>query len=214
MIPVHLADPPPDFEEKVGAPGQQVLWELSGDTRALPRRGPKRIHLDDLWTRALPYMRIAYSRRCAYTALHIHSGTGCDSVDHYRPTSHYPELAYTWDNYRYASLNANRIKGNLDVLDPCKVDADWFALRLDTFKIEARVDIPPEEKTRWENTLKILNDPTFCDARRWYFESYFGRNLDGTQLDTRLSLEFLRQQAPFVAAEIQRLAVLPDTHHP
>ena len=208
MIRVAQADKPPDFDALVGGPGQDVLWELEGDPRAPTRSGPKRKHLEDLWTQALPAMRTRYQRRCAYLALHIHRGTGRDTVDHFLPKETHRHLAYTWDNYRYACLDINRAKGTLQVLNPFEVEDDWFALALDTFKVEARIPIPADQKTRWENTLKIVNDPVFCDARRWYHERYFGRKLDDADPDDPMPYAALMHEAPFVAAELRRLGRL------
>ncbi len=81
MIRVEKAESPPDFDERVGNPGQIVLWELSGDPRAPLRSGPKRKHLAPLWTELLPYMRKVYRRMCAYLAQRVPKGTGCDSVE-------------------------------------------------------------------------------------------------------------------------------------
>lgn len=210
MIRVAMADKPLDFDELVANPGQIVLWELAGDPRAPKRTGPKRKQLAELWTKALPAMRTLYERRCAYLALHIHRGTGRDSVDHFLPKQdpRYRDRAYAWDNYRYASLDVNRVKDVLEVLDPFEVQDDWFGLALDTFKVEARVPIPPERKSAWDNTLKIINDPLFCDARRWYHERYFGRKLEPSDPEEPMPLAMLLHEAPFVAAELRRLGRL------
>ncbi|MBK9367110.1 MAG: hypothetical protein IPN01_12465 [Deltaproteobacteria bacterium] len=66
--------------------------------------------IQSLWARVLPDLRRVYHRRCAYTALFVFPEAR-DSVDHFKPKERFPELAYTWGNYRYALLDANRIKG-------------------------------------------------------------------------------------------------------
>lgn len=205
MIRVEQATRPATFDATVREPGLRALRELAGDDDAPRRPGPKRRNVPELWTRALPDMRRLYGRTCAYLALYIHRGTGRDTVDHYMPWREDPErYAYAWDNLRYASLDVNRLKGTRRVLDPFELRDEWFALNLATFEVEARDGIPPVDGIAWANTLKLINEPTFCDARRWYHERYFGRKLDAFDPDEAMPWETLRREAPFVAREIER----------
>lgn len=205
MIRVERATQPATFDATVREPGLRALRELAGDDEAPRRPGPKRRNVPPLWTRALPDMRRLYRRTCAYLALYIHRGTGRDTVDHYVPWRDDPERhAYAWDNLRYASLDVNRLKGTRRVLDPFELRDEWFALNLATFEVEARDGIPPVDDIAWANTLEIINEPTFCDARRWYHERYFGRKLDAFDPDEAMPWETLRREAPFVAREIER----------
>lgn len=205
MIRVAPADEPADFDARVREPGRRALRELDGADDAPQRPGPKRRHVPELWTRALPDMRRLYRRTCAYLALYIHRGTGRDTVDHFVPWRADPTRhAFEWSNLRYASLDVNRLKGTRRVLDPFELQDEWLALNLATFEIEARDGIPPIDADVWANTLKILNEPTFCDARRWYHERYFGRKLDAFDPDEAMPWATLQREAPFVAREIER----------
>lgn len=204
MIRVERADQPATFDDDVRQPGLLALRELVGDPTVPRRRGPKRKHLPTLWTRALPDMRISYRRTCAYLAMHIHRGTGRDTVDHFVARDIDRSLAYEWRNFRYASLDVNRLKDVKPVLDPFEVEDGWFGLNLATFEVEARVPRAEAETVPWKNTLEILNEPTFRDARRWYHERYFGRKLDDFDPDEPMPLGTLRAEAPFVARELRR----------
>ena len=204
MIPVAMADEPASFDALVRQPGRIVLLELAGSPEAPKRRGRKRVNQTDYWTRALPEMRQLYRRTCAYLAMYIHRGTGRDTVDHFLPKTPPSRNSYEWSNFRYASLDVNRLKDQLPFLDPFQVRPGWLVLNLVSFKLEAGVPVPTGQEAAWEATLKVLNDPTFCDARLWYHERYFGRKLDESDPDEPMTLATLTQEAPFVAQELRR----------
>lgn len=208
MINVTPADEPEAFDTDVRLPGLLALRELANDPTVPTRPGPKRTHLPKLWTKALPDMRRCYRRTCAYLALHIHRGTGRDTVDHFTPVSVDKSQAYEWNNFRYASLDVNRLKGTRPFLDPFVVGDDWFTLNFSTFKVEARVAPDHGNREQWANTLDVLNEPTFCDARRWYHARYFGLKLDDFDPDSPIPLTTLEAEAPFVARELRRLGRL------
>ena len=210
MIRVSPAAEPADFAERVGQPGERVLMELRGDPAAPTRRGPRRKQLDPtLWARVLPDLRRVYRRRCAYTALLVFPEVR-DSVDHFKPKERFPELAYTWDNYRYALLDANRIKGDADVLDPFEAQDDWFTLNLDSFKVETTGSFPREKQAFWEATERIVNAPMFCDGRRWRHEAYFGRAAEPGLPVAVMDLARLELEAPMVARALREKGLLRD----
>jgi hypothetical protein len=150
-----------------------------------------------------------YHRRCAYTALLVFPEVR-DSVDHFKPKERFPEQAYTWSNYRYALLDANRIKGEADVLDPFEVQDRWFTLNLDSFKIETTDSFPAEKKAFWTATEKIVNAPMFCDGRRWRHEAYFGRAAEPELPAAVMDLATLELQAPMVARALREKGLLRD----
>lgn len=204
MIRVERADEPATFDAAVRMPGAVALLELDGSPEAPPRPGRKRKNLPTYWRRALPDMRVLFRRTCAYLALHIHRATGRDTVDHFVPVDADRSLAFEWNNLRYASLEINRAKGTKAVLDPFEVQDDWFGLNLATFAVEARLDPAPDSRAAWVNTLAIVNEPVFCDARQWYHERYFGRKMNDFDPDEPMPLSTLRAHAPFVARELER----------
>lgn len=204
MIPVRLADEPARFDVEVRQPGLVAVRELAGDPLVPRRRGPRRQRLPELWTRALPDMRRLYRRTCAYLGLYVHRGTGRDTVDHFVPKTADRRLAYEWSNLRYASADVNRLKGTRDFVDPFHVEEGWFGLDLVTFRVRVCHDVSPGDEPRWAHTLKVLNEPTFCDARQWYHERYFGRQLDSLDPNEPMPYETLCVEAPFVARELRR----------
>lgn len=206
MIRVERADEPEAFDADVRQPGVRALREIEGDPTVPTRRGPKRKHPPDLWTKALPEMRTLYRRTCAYLAMHIHRGTGRDTVDHFLPWKADPAgRAYEWSNLRYASFDVNRAKSTQAVLDPFEVEDDWFGLNPATFEVERRRPIDESEAEVWSNTLAVLNDPVFCDARAWYHDRYLGL---AEGFDAPMPLSTLTAEAPFVARELARLGHL------
>ena len=208
MIRVSPAPEPEDFADRVGQPGERVLMELRRDPAAPTRRGPRRKQLDPaIWARVLPDLRRVYHRRCAYTALFVFPEAR-DSVDHFKPKERFPELAYTWGNYRYALLDANRIKGEDDVLDPFEVLDDWFTVNLDSFKVETTALFPAERRALWRATEKIVNAPMFCDGRRWRHEAYFGRAAAPGLPPVSIDLARLELEAPMVARALRAKGLL------
>jgi hypothetical protein len=202
MIHVVQADPPGDFAEKIGNPGQIVLNELQGV--GPKRRGPRRKNLDaSIWTRALPDLQRLYHRRCAYTALYINPGCR-DSVDHFVPSSKDQTLAYTWSNFRYAVLDANRIKNDDATLDPFSVRDDWFSLNFSDYKVELTANFPAIHSNLWSVTNKVVNDVMFRDARKWYHDQYLGVVQDPEEPSEPMTFRMLEYRAPFVARELRR----------
>ena len=202
MIRVEPAPEPPTFDAEVRQPGLLALRELRGDPTVPKRAGPKRKHVPTLWTDALPHLRHAYRRTCAYSALYVHRQAR-DTVDHFVARDDDVELAYEWNNFRYASIDANRLKGARTVLDPFTVEDEWFVLNLGTFEVEAAVEVSDDRRAAWDNTLRILNDVQFVEARRWYHERYFGRKLQSWDPEEPLPLSVLEAEAPIVARQLR-----------
>lgn len=202
MIRVERAAEPPGFDAEVRQPGALALRELAGDPTVPPRRGPKRKNVPDVWTRALPELRVRYRRTCAYLAMYIHPATGRDTVDHFLPWRADPaRRAFEWGNFRYASHEVNRAKGTRRVLDPFEVEDGGFRLNLATFEVEARQPVADSDAEVWRDTLAMLNEPVFRDARAWYHDRYLGIAEGFT---APMPWATLAREAPFVARELER----------
>src|SRR5205085_6445728 len=98
--------------------------------RAFLRRTPpptrEQFKSKNFWKAALPQLVTAYSSICAYCSCYIPNSC---SVDHFRPKSTHPHLAYEWSNYRLAHDRINNNKGDsADVLDPFHIQLGWFIL--------------------------------------------------------------------------------------
>lgn len=219
MRRVVRAPPPPAFEATVAAKGRAALLELTGDPAAPRRPGPKRepvasdaadipaSALPELWTAALPMLREAYQHTCAYLGFLIDEATATATVDHFVPKSADPRRAYDWDNFRLASSQMNTNKGeHQDVLDPFEVEDGWFALDLGTFEIRPNEELrDPELCARIQATIHRLklNDPIYRRSRQKVYRRY-----RGIDTPTPWPIAYVREHAPYVAAELRRLGKL------
>ena len=73
---------------------------------------------DNYWRKFLADLRAAFLGQCAYCE------ENCpDEVDHFRPTSKFPELVYQWSNWIFTCSACNRAKGDKwppeEYIDPC-----------------------------------------------------------------------------------------------
>jgi hypothetical protein len=143
-------------------------------------------------------MHKAYRGICAYSAHWIPLDTGNPSVDHFKPKSLNPKLAYEWDNYRLASSKYNNWKGLKKILDPFLLKPDWFVLDFRTLKVQPNDRLLTEQKEAVRNTIEILKlnkDETCIEARETWLMNYCGRDITFKHLETR---------APFIAYELKR----------
>ena len=210
MIRVEPAPEPADFDSKVRQPGLRAIAEMAG-TPGLPRRrgrprevvatSPDEIPADKfpaLWTAALPELLEGYGRVCAYMSFYIERVTGAASVDHMLPKSVDWREIYEWRNYRLAcSLMNSRKNAYRDVLDPFEIDNGWFRLEMVGYQVipapGLRSDIHEQVQAAIDR-LK-LNDYECLKLREEYAEDYYRGDI---------SLNRLRQRAPFLAREIEK----------
>lgn len=212
MIPVPLANKPPEFDAKVRLPGLSAIEELVGRPPTLKRRGRKRKKVADqeqdipadafppYWREALPEMLVAYEQRCAYLAMYIHFATGNPTVDHVLPKSYAWNQVYEWANYRLCAGVINSKKGALlTLVDPCTIGPDWFALNLNTLHVERGGTAPVAEWPRIDATLPVLNQRLCVKEREEYLRCYrLGPGAGG------FDLAHLAARAPFIATELRR----------
>jgi hypothetical protein len=148
-------------------------------------------------------MRTAYGKICAYSSFWIPAATGVDTVEHYLPKVQHPNEAYEWTNYRYVSHTLNQKKGTKDdVVDPFLIENGWFVIEFPSLMVKPNDALrDPILKEVQESIIRIgLNDPASClEQRAQYVEDYC-RGL--------VTFDFLRRDAPFLAAEIQRLGLI------
>lgn len=188
-----LQPEPANFDTDVRRPGRRYLQKVS-----TPNFGQKR---NKHWTKALDGLHEAYKGICAYTCLYLPSKSE-GSVDHFRPKSLCPELAYEWGNFRLAQPKVNSHKGDsTDVLDPFAVEAGWFVLDFPSCLVKAGEGIPrhlPKRVKKTIDVLKLNDDDSLvqrrCDIMRAYSNGEMG-------------LSFLRKRYPFIAAEIIRQGI-------
>ncbi|MBQ7177040.1 MAG: hypothetical protein IJS08_06465 [Victivallales bacterium] len=194
MIPVHKQPEPKLFEQLVGQPGR--AWLAKNHNRFSEKMPPlwQKI-LDDLWR--------AYGGVFAYYCFYIPKGAvGNATTDHFRPKSKYPDLAYSWDNYRLACLNANARKRNEVVLDPFTLSSETFLIDFLDGSVYPNPNNPPILREKCEQTIDVLklNDSSCMRKRADDATNY---------LRGHTSLEYLRRHSPFVAFEIERQGLSP-----
>ncbi len=197
MIPVEIQPEPHDFSERVRTPGKEFLSEIANPT-SQQWRGK------EYWQRVLLGMRKAYNGICAYSAFWIPYSTGNHSVDHFVPKSKKPELAYEWDNYRYASARFNSRKGTHKIVDPFKLLPGWFILDFRTFFVKPNPELSAKQRQPlWETIehLKLNDDEDLVAERQVWCSHYFHKEI---------SFNHLKKKAPFIAFELERQNLIAE----
>ncbi len=183
---------PPDFDAQARQPGNDWLSHHLDEDGKLPkgRRPPNR------WSNFKAQLAIGFGNLCAYSVMYEPVGT----VDHYLSCENCPGLAYEWSNYRYSSGWINSSKGTLDeaVLDPFRVEDDWFEILLPSLQLILTDAVPPEERDRAKFTLKRLHlahdERVLRQRRQWY----------AVYLEGKLTLEGLGDFAPLIAQAVYK----------
>ena len=186
MIHVDPRPEPADFDQKVRKRGNHWLAShAQGEWK-------------EYWRDCLDDLYCCYDGVCAYLGLRLNRYQGI-TVDHFRPKSRYPELAYEWSNYRLASSLMNaRKRDSVDVLDPFEVEDGWFRLHLMTGTLYPAPELPETRKAQIRQTIDRLklNDPNLCRTRCDCLDAFAA------------TPEMLKQMAPVVYREALRQGVL------
>ena len=192
MIRVYAKPEYPEFDNQVRQRGQRFL-------SSCPNPSSNQFRNHNYWKAALDELRVAYDCLCAYTTRELVQ-TG--SVDHFRPKSKYPYLAYEWDNYRLARQAINARKGDSeDVIDPFIVCEGWFILDMPSCLIKPGQGIAKEIRKAVNATINILglnSDERLVDERC---------RLLVNLADGNITLQYLEGHCPFIAAEVRRQKV-------
>lgn len=186
MIPVAAPEEPDDFDAAVRIPGNAWLNLNPDATRPAP-----------LWNNCTNALADAFSNLCAYAAMFDPTG---GTVDHYLSWKNHPELAYEWNNYRFASAALNSSKQNADnkVLDPYEVGIGWFEIILPSLQMIITDAVPPSHRAKAEYTLerlKLRDGERIIRWRRSWHKMY---------QQGKLTLDGLRSVAPLIAAAVDK----------
>lgn len=181
-------NPPPEpreFDQKVRQPGNN--WLAKNPNNKRPR---------DYWSPFKSNLADGFGNLCGYSVMYEPVGT----VDHYLSCENYPNLAYEWSNYRFASGWINSSKRTLDdrVLDPFQVGDDWFEIILPSLQLVLTDKVPKEERQKAEFTLQRLrlqDDERVIRQRQQWYQLY---------LDGDITLEGLEKKAPLIARAIRK----------
>ncbi len=190
MRPVQEQPEPIDFEEKVRKPG---LRFLKGNPK------PESWKNREYWRQAIPDLWKAYNGICAYSCHWIPPADGSITVDHYIPKSIKPSHAYEWSNFRLSTPKMNTRKGtHMDVIDPFKLQANWFTLVFPGLLVRPESNLLASEKQAVLETIERLQlnaDESLINTRlRWVLE----------YCDGHIDFDYLKRMAPFIAYEIER----------
>ena len=140
----------------------------------------------------------AYREICAYTCFRIHRVTGAATVDHMVPRSCAWDRVYEWSDYRLACQLVNACKREFsDVLDPFEIEDGWFVLEMVGFQVKPAEGLSDEIRKQVEDTISRLglNESSVRNRREADAEAYW---------HSSVQFEFLLEQSPFVARELQR----------
>lgn len=184
-----MAPEPSDFDSKVRRPGEAFLQRCPNPTG-------KDFRKRNYWKKILPQLRSAYRNICAYSACWIPAqGT----VDHFRPKSTMPSLAYEWSNYRLSMDKINSYKAESDdIADPFSIQENWFALDFTSFYVTVGEDLCAEEHDLVEYTIQVLRlnaDDSLVDWRFSVVQSYSWGHT---------TFDYLLTYFPFIARELRR----------
>ncbi len=120
MIPVAKQPEPENFDRDVRQPGQKWLEQHHSH-----HKSP-----EPYWSKARDSLYKAYNAICAYYSYRIYCASEA-TIDHFIPKSQDATQVYEWNNYRLASLAANRLKrDHSDILDPFTMQEETFHLNL------------------------------------------------------------------------------------
>lgn len=180
------------FDKEVRRRGHRFLKSCPNPSSSMFRK-------HNYWNRALNELHAAYNRLCAYTTRElVQEG----SVDHFKPKSKYPYLAYEWDNYRLARQSINSRKGESeDVIDPFVVCEGWFTLDLPSCLIKPGHNITKEIRKAVKTTINVLqlNDDERLVDERCRLLIFLAEG--------HITLNYLDNHFPFISVEVRRQRV-------
>ena len=192
MIPVTPQPEPPDFDARVRQPGVKFL-------KTNPHPSDRDFKKHNYWSKAAKNLHKAYRGCCAYTTLCL---VDKGSVDHFRPKTKYPYLAYEWDNYRLARQKINARKSNTEeIVDPFRVQIGWFVLDLPSCLIRPGDGLGRDVRKKINSTINILQlnaDDRLVQERC---------DLLVHLADGDITMNFLDQRYPFLSSEVKRQGV-------
>lgn len=211
MIPILVAQEPGEFDRRVRQPGLRAIAELCGKRPSIKRTAGRPfkqvatreadIPVDELppyWLYSLDDLMVRYHEICAYSCFRIHRVTGARSADHFAAKSRHWRRVYEWSNYRLCCSRLNARKNDVSsVLDPFKIEAGWFQLELVGFQVYPDRGRAKTLQSKIQHTIDRLglNDFNFRRDRTEDAEQYWSKDI---------SLPILKQESPFVAAELWR----------
>ena len=194
MIPVMLQSEPDDFDAEIRVKGKAFLLRIPNPTT-------KEFIGHTYWTKALPDLMRLYRETCAYTGLRLWTKDQSATVDHYLPKADYPLVAYDWNNFRLCTRSVNGWKGRKIVVDPFKIQPDWFYLDFNDLEIKVQNHNDAPLRKQLEDDIKSLglNNRSIVDYRFEWYINY---------CEQEATFRVLKRQAYIVAHELKRQGLL------
>ncbi|HEV2498435.1 MAG TPA: hypothetical protein VGY31_02495 [Terriglobia bacterium] len=193
MIPIVQQPEPATFTAKVRIPGKAFLKKKPNPTSEDFKKAKAQY-----WNRSLDDLTKAYKNICAYCCFYLPLE---GSVDHFKPKTKHPTLAYEWSNFRLAHSKINSYKGNSEtVLDPFNIQPGWFVLDFTNFHVRANPTGAANIRTQVEETIRVLRlnlDDSLVKFRFSIVRDYSKGDI---------TMNFLETHYPFIAAELKRQA--------
>jgi hypothetical protein len=179
---------PPNFDARCRKRGG--TWLASNPVYKRPK---------DYWSEFEPQLRTAFLDLCGYCAM----VTLKSQVDHFVPVAVLKKAskdkdAYEWKNFRYGEGVINQRKSNHIILDPFKVQDNWFEILLPSLQLVLTSSVPITQKKLAEFTIKRLglrDSEVVVRYRKKFFDLY---------CDHKLDIDGLEELAPLVAAAVKR----------
>jgi hypothetical protein len=194
VIPVSIKPPPFNFKSIVETPGKTFLAAVPNPTQA-------QWSSHAYWREVIAYAAFVYDGLCAYSATKIGYTQGGETIDHFIAKTTNPRLAYSWQNFRYASTRFNGRKGTKIILDPFTMQSQWFEIVFPQVSIKPVSTLSSSEKKIAEDTISILHlnkDKRLIDERFKLFVNF---------IEGKMTFEYLASLAPFLASEIKRQGI-------
>jgi uncharacterized protein (TIGR02646 family) len=196
VIPAVRRPAPASFHLRVGKKGAGVLSKH----KPRPPVAGKFWQCKEHWRLALDDLCESYERVCAFASIRIERVTGSPSVEHFKPKSKYPSLAYDWSNYRLVCGLMNGRKGDHeDILDPFEIPIDTFDLNPLSGELLIHRDCPANLRAKAKTTIDRLDRPDCHRVRLDHIDKI---------LRPDWSLQEARRQSPFVLGCLQRQGLL------
>jgi hypothetical protein len=192
VIRVAVRPKPVDFDQRVRIPGRRFLAGCPNPTQ-------KQWKNHSLWRRILRALHSAYGGVCGYSCHWIPYDTGADTVEHFKPKSKYPKLAYQWKSYRLVCQLLNgRKKDDEGILDPFLLKNGWFVIDFPALLVKPAPGLRKrlnELVTRTRDVLGLNDDGTCMMMRQQFVEDFRLGEITFTHLEKR---------APFLAIEMRK----------
>ena len=110
-----------------------------------------------------------FNRKCGYCERACDAARGSPkspTLDHFKPKSKFPRLAYAWGNWVFSCAECNRIKADKwadgGFVDPCAADVmerpeAYFDFDCEYMELTPKSGLDDERETRARQTIKALD---------------------------------------------------------